>query len=90
VKQTVGELLAIAASLGKPPDIVGQAEVDQINIISRWIHRHSDDRAFSPFQPAPGDEQSIHHLAEQIWSGVDSARLMPPDTDGFDGMDDEL
>src|SRR5579885_3757048 len=50
-KQAIVELLAVAAELGAPPAIVGRAEVDQINIISRWIHRHSDDRAFFPFQP---------------------------------------
>src|SRR5438552_10418583 len=44
MKLSVQELLAVAATLGDPPSIVGKAEVDQINIISRWIHRHTDDR----------------------------------------------
>src|SRR5206468_4298652 len=52
IQQALRELLEVASRLGKPPDMVGQAEVDQINIISRWIHRHSDDRAFFPFQHA--------------------------------------
>jgi DNA polymerase-3 subunit epsilon len=73
----VRDLLATAANLGKPPDMVGQAEVDQINIISRWIHRHSDDRAFFPFQQALSDEQSIQFLIEQIWLGAEAARAVP-------------
>jgi DNA polymerase-3 subunit epsilon len=84
--QAVRDLLATAATLGKPPDMVGQAEVDQINIISRWIHRHSDDRAFFPFQQALSDEQSIHLLAEQIWLGATAARIAPVESeaDEFD------
>ncbi len=90
MKQALSELLEIAASLGSPPDMVGQAEVDQINIISRWVHRHSDDRAFFPFQHALKDEQSIHRMIEQIWTDVDVVRATPPDTDEFEGMDEEL
>lgn len=56
MQMALRELLTVAAGLGSPPDIVGQAEVDQINIISRWIHRHSDDRAFFPFQQVLGCE----------------------------------
>jgi DNA polymerase-3 subunit epsilon len=37
-------LLAEAAALGTPPARVGRAEVDQINIIARWIHHHSDEQ----------------------------------------------
>src|SRR6266567_6162390 len=77
VKQTVGELLAIAANLGKPPDMVGQAEVDQINIISRWIHRHSDDRAFFPLQPALTDIDEARRLAQRIWVEIDTVRATP-------------
>jgi DNA polymerase-3 subunit epsilon len=41
-------IIAEAAQLGTPPSRVGREEVDQINIIARWIHHHSDDeeRAF--------------------------------------------
>jgi DNA polymerase III subunit epsilon len=48
------ELLEVARRLGPPPGRVGRAEVDQINIIARWIHRHSDDHARSFFY-LPGD-----------------------------------
>jgi DNA polymerase-3 subunit epsilon len=90
MKQAIGELLEIAARLGRPPDMVGQAEVDQINIISRWIHRHSGERAFFPFQHVLKDELSVHHLAEQIWVDVDAARVTSPATDECDEVDEEL
>ncbi|MBA2286248.1 MAG: GIY-YIG nuclease family protein [Ktedonobacteraceae bacterium] len=67
---TVRELLTIASGLGAPPDIVGKAEVDQINIISRWIHRHSDDRAFFPFQHALLDEDEAERLTSRIWHDI--------------------
>lgn len=43
-------ILAEAGQLGVPPAQVGPEEVDQINIISRWIHRHSDEEERSFFQ----------------------------------------
>ncbi len=75
--QAVRDLLTTATQLGNPPDMVGQAEVDQINIISRWIHRHSDDRAFFPFQQVLSDEPSIQFLIEQLWAGAEAARAVP-------------
>lgn len=77
MRQAVRELLKIAAELGEPPKIVGRAEVDQINIISRWIHRHSDDRAFFPFQHALASEDEARLLAQRIWVEVDAARSLP-------------
>jgi DNA polymerase-3 subunit epsilon len=74
---TVHELIACAAELGEPPSIVGKAEVDQINIISRWIHRHSEDRAFFPLQAALSDAIEARQLAERIWSEVDAVRALP-------------
>ncbi len=56
---------------------MGRAEVDQINIISRWIHRHSDDRAFFPFQHALASEDEARLLAQRIWVEVDAARSLP-------------
>ncbi|MFL5659621.1 MAG: exonuclease domain-containing protein [Ktedonobacteraceae bacterium] len=77
MQTAVHELLAIATTLGDPPSIVGKAEVDQINIISRWIHRHSDDRAFFPLQPALTDIDEAHRLAQHIWLEVDAVRSTP-------------
>jgi len=36
----------------EPPTAIGQDEVDGINIIARWIYRHSDDRSFIPLHKA--------------------------------------
>src|SRR5256714_1504749 len=76
-KQGVHDLLARASVLGDPPSIVGKAEVDQINIISRWIHRHSDDRAFFPLQPALTDIDEARRLAQHIWVEIDTVRTTP-------------
>ena len=81
MEQAICELLAAAARLGEPPSIVGKAEVDQINIISRWIHRHSNDRAFFPIQQALSDEDEARTLAQSIWVTIDSVRKLPPAVD---------
>jgi DNA polymerase-3 subunit epsilon len=74
----VGQAILVPASLSvEPHPIVGQAEVDQINIISRWIHRHSDDRAFFPFQHALTSEKETHLLCQHIWLEVDHVRTLP-------------
>jgi DNA polymerase-3 subunit epsilon len=73
-KQAVNELLERAIALGEPPSIVGQAEVDQINIISRWIHHHSGDRAFFPVGPALADSGEARLLAQRVWVEVEAAR----------------
>ncbi len=99
IRRTTVELLQIAASLGDPPSIVGKAEVDQINIISRWIHRHSEDRAFFPFQHVLLDEAAAADLAQRIWNEVEQVRstlrsrveqdespsLFAEDLPGYDG-----
>ena len=77
MKLAVRELLSLAASLGEPPRIVDKAEVDQINIISRWIHHHSNDRAFFPFQQALKDEDEARFLAQRIWMEADAVRTLP-------------
>lgn len=80
MKQTLMELLDVAAGLGNAPSIVGKAEVDQINIISRWIHRHSGaagDRAFFPFHHALVDKEEAQQLAQRVWREVDAARALP-------------
>src|SRR2546427_5819897 len=50
--------------------IIGKAEVDQINIISRWIHHHSDDRAFFPLQQALVDRSEEHTSELQSQSNL--------------------
>ena len=48
IQQSIHDLLQRAIWLGPVPTRVGKQEVDQINIIARWVHRHSQDqgRAF--------------------------------------------
>jgi len=74
MKLAVSELVQRAAALGQPPGIVGQAEVDQINIISRWIHRHSDDRAFFPLQSALVAPSESELLAQRVWVEAEAGR----------------
>ncbi|HTI15924.1 MAG TPA: exonuclease domain-containing protein [Dictyobacter sp.] len=72
----IAVLMEQATQWGEPPAMVGKAEVDQINIISRWIHHHSDDRMFFPFQSVLGDEGERQRLAERIWHDVDDVRTV--------------
>jgi DNA polymerase-3 subunit epsilon len=74
MKQAVQTLLQVASELGEPPPVVGQAEVDQINIISRWLHHHSGERAFFPFQAALADHAEMHVLAQRVWIEAEAAR----------------
>lgn len=76
-KLALRALLVQARDLGRPPDIVGQAEVDQINIISRWIHHHSEDRAFFPFSSALTSEEEQEALFAQIWQHIGAEPLLP-------------
>jgi DNA polymerase-3 subunit epsilon len=77
MRSAVQEIIKAATTLGEPPSIVGKAEVDQINIISRWIHRHSDDRAFFPLQAALSDENEARLLTQRIWIEIEAARAVP-------------
>src|SRR6266480_3973372 len=89
MKSSVQELLQRADLLGETPGIVGKAEVDQINIISSWIHHHSNDRAFFPFQQALTDEDEARLLAQRIWVEVDAVRNLPVDN-SIEGEDNTL
>jgi DNA polymerase III subunit epsilon len=61
-------LVELAASLPAPPKRVGKAEVDQINIIARWIHRHSDEheRAFFSLPGNLQDAEQVERFVSQI------------------------
>jgi DNA polymerase-3 subunit epsilon len=88
MKQTISELLQVAAARGEPPRIIGKAEVDQINILSRWIHRHSEDRAFFPFQHALASEDEARDLIERIWLEVDAVRAVAAQLDDDEPEED--
>jgi DNA polymerase-3 subunit epsilon len=76
-----------AARLGPPPSRVGRAEVDQINIIARWIHRHSDEdtRSFFrlPRDPATGDdaERFVQTAMTAILAGMPPVDVADADGD---------
>jgi DNA polymerase III subunit epsilon len=54
------ELIRRALWLGPPPTRVGKAEVDQINIIARWVHRYSSDQGRAFFTlPANLDDPAV-------------------------------
>jgi DNA polymerase-3 subunit epsilon len=54
------ELVETARTMPAPPLRVGREEVDQINIIARWIHQHSDDEARAFFSlPRELDDAEI-------------------------------
>ncbi len=65
-----------AATLDTPPPCVGREEVDQINIIARWIHHHSDDdaRAFFRLPDNLRDDtacvQFAAHVAQTVMATI--------------------
>jgi len=61
----LGELVALARTLPAPPLRVGREEVDQINIIARWIHQHSDDEARAFFS-LPRELENVEVMDEFI------------------------
>lgn len=83
---TLRELVAEAAALGAPPARVGREEVDQINIIARWIHHHSDDdeRAFFRLPHDPSNTAEIDDFARRVLEGL-VAQMQAPETAEEDG-----
>jgi DNA polymerase-3 subunit epsilon len=84
------ELLAVAARLGTPPARVGREEVDQINIIARWIHRHSEDdeRAFFRLPAEPLEPCAASTFVERVVAGVSAWRTEDAVELARDGEDD--
>lgn len=85
------ELLAVAARLGTPPAKVGKAEVDQINIIARWIHHHSDDdeRAFFRLPTVLDDAEQGERFVARVLAGVAAATVLR-DVASDDSSSDDL
>jgi excinuclease UvrABC nuclease subunit len=82
-------LVAEAAALGKPPARVGRAEVDQINIIARWISHHSEDdaRAFFRLPRELDDPEEVESFIAQVTDTV-MANLLA-EVEGDDDISDE-
>ena len=61
-------LVELAAALPAPPKRVGKEEVDQINIIARWIHRHSEEqeRAFFALPAELSSSAQVEQFVGQI------------------------
>ncbi|MBF6592263.1 MAG: UvrB/UvrC motif-containing protein, partial [Ktedonobacterales bacterium] len=70
--EAVRALAAVSAGLGLPPGRVGREEVDQINIIARWIHRHSeeDERAFFRLPTVPEHADEVETFTRRVVAGV--------------------
>ncbi|MGO8948384.1 MAG: exonuclease domain-containing protein [Ktedonobacterales bacterium] len=74
-------ILSEAAELGAPPARVGSEEVDQINIIARWIHQHSEEEQRN-FFPLPDDltkPENINCFLERVASIVLATPSAEPD-----------
>ncbi|MGH2485588.1 MAG: UvrB/UvrC motif-containing protein [Ktedonobacterales bacterium] len=74
------ELVAEASTLGAPPTRVGKEEVDQINIIARWIHHHSDDdeRAFFRLPRDLADAPTVDAFVARVTAVVMTPPPEPP------------
>jgi DNA polymerase-3 subunit epsilon len=66
LEEALTELVRRAAALGDVPPVIGKEEVDQINIIARWIHLHSDDRAFIPLPADLSDMAAVSALMATV------------------------
>ena len=82
LRATVRRLVVSAATLGGAPSRVGREEVDQINIIARWIHRHSEDdaRAFFALPASIDDQEAVERFVEGVVEAVTAPT--PPPGDG--------
>jgi DNA polymerase-3 subunit epsilon len=68
VAEAAQALARVAVLLGAPPLCVGREEVDQINIISRWVAHHSDDseRCFFSLPQALDQPDEIAAFAARV------------------------
>jgi DNA polymerase III subunit epsilon len=68
----IDDLIRRAIWLGPVPTRVGKAEVDQINIISRWVHRHSQDfgRAFFTLPAQLDDAETATNFRAAVVAGT--------------------
>ena len=81
-------VIARADRLGMPPARVGREEVDQINIIARWIHHHSDDeeRSFFPLPEDLDDEGAVDDFVSHVRGTI---MAEAPADDALDLMEDQ-
>jgi DNA polymerase-3 subunit epsilon len=92
IQAATRDLVEVAAALGAPPPCVGQDEVDQINIIARWISHHSDEseRAFFNLprdltpDPSPEKRGEIEAFATRVATAL---AAIDPDADSAPASD---
>jgi DNA polymerase III subunit epsilon len=84
------ELVSLARTIPAPPLRVGREEVDQINIIARWIHQHSDDeaRAFFSLPRELDDTEVMDEFIMGVIETVLSAHT--EDSDAAEELDTSL
>jgi DNA polymerase III subunit epsilon len=85
----LGELVTLAQTLPTPPLRVGREEVDQINIIARWIHQHSDDeaRAFFSLPRELDDTEIMGAFINAVIEAVLSAQTVESEAEESDVME---
>ena len=78
LREELRALVEEAAGLGAPPSRVGRAEVDQINIIARWISHHSEDdeRAFFRLPHELDDNATVEAFIAQVTDTVLTSLLI--------------
>jgi DNA polymerase-3 subunit epsilon len=83
------EQLDLARSLGRPPDRVGRAEVDQINIIARWIHHHSaeESRSFFRLPRDLADTAACDAFADDVSGAIAWGPAEPIESEGADAVE---
>lgn len=80
VRELRAELRALCDRLllsEEPPAVIGQDEVDGINIIARWIYRYSDERSFIPLHKRPGP--TVARALEAVRTCRSNAVRMEPE-----------
>ena len=98
----IAALAQEAAELGPPPARVGREEVDQINILARWISHHSEDdeRAFFRLPSDLRDAEALAAFVDRVAAAAaglraqlaELARLaaLAEEDDGATEMDDRM
>ncbi|HEX6542238.1 MAG TPA: exonuclease domain-containing protein [Ktedonobacterales bacterium] len=95
IRDELRALVADAATLGTPPSRVGRAEVDQINIIARWISHHSEDDARAFFRlphqldNAQEAEAFIMEVTDTVLTNLMAGEIGSDEEIGEDGVEGE-
>jgi DNA polymerase-3 subunit epsilon len=92
VEAAARDLAQTAAALGAPPPCVGREEVDQINIVARWIHHHSEDseRSFFSLPHALDQADEITAFAARVAAAVCALAPDVAETSGAIGEEDDF